>query len=97
MTGAPQIVPDHSACREIFSDCGVLVPVITNVTFDNSMTVGGLISPEGLAEAMNKLYSDKELYNRLAEATVKKFSTPMYDWKVISGQWSDLFKEALAT
>lgn len=95
MTGAPQIVPSHSACAEIFMDCGLLVPIVTNFTFDNSMTVGKLISPSTLAEKMELLYSNRDLYNRLSEKSIAKFSSPMYSWKEISKQWDGLFSEVL--
>lgn len=93
ITGAPQIVPDHSACREIYSDCGLLVPTVTDFTFDNSMTVGKLISPEAMAEKMHLLYTDKALYANLAESSLLKFSDPKYSWEQISETWDKLFLE----
>jgi D-inositol-3-phosphate glycosyltransferase len=96
MTGAPQIVPDHSACREIFSDCGLLVPTITDFTFDNSMTVGRLITPEALAGKMNQIYTDKDLYKELSDKSIEKFSDPRYSWEYIAGQWDKLFTEVLS-
>ena len=95
MTGAPQIVPDHSACAEIFSDCGLLVPAPIRITFDNTMTVGKLITPEGLAEKMNLIYSDKALYNKLSKKSLEKFSDPKYTWVEISKQWDNIFSEVL--
>jgi len=96
ITGAPQIVPNHSACREVFHDCGLLVPVVTNFTFDNSMTIGQLISPEGLAEKMNQIYTDTALYKELSDASIAKFSSLKYSWVEISNQWDKIFTEVLA-
>jgi len=95
ITGAPQIVPDHSACGEVFMDCGILVPTITNFTFDNSMTVGKLILPEDLASKMDMLYKDKNLYKVLSNKSIDKFSDDRYSWEYISKQWDTLFKEEL--
>lgn len=95
MTGAPQIVPDHSACAEIFADCGVLIPTVTSFTFDNSMTVGKLVSPESLAEKMNLLYSDRALYKILSDKSIDKFSKAMYSWKEIAETWKTIFMKAL--
>lgn len=97
MTGAPQIVPDHSACAEVFSDCGLLVNPITDFTFDNSMTTGKLISPEGLAEKMELIYKDKKLYKELSNLSIEKFSKDFYSWKEITKDWKRVFKEALDT
>lgn len=96
MTGAPQIVPNHSACAEIYSDCGLLVPTTTKFMFDNSMTVGKLITPEAMAEKMQLIYSDKKLYKTLSEKSIKKFSDPKYSWKTIAESWDQLFQEVLS-
>jgi glycosyltransferase involved in cell wall biosynthesis len=96
VTGAPQIVPNHSACKELYKDCGLLVPVVTNFTFDNSMTIGKLISPKGLADKMEILYSDKKKYNALSEKSIEKFSDPKYAWSEIAKQWDQLFTECLS-
>ena len=95
MTGAPQIVADHSALTEIYSDCGILVPTVTKFMFDNSMTVGKLITPEALAEKMELIYTDKDLYKELSEKSIKKFSDPMYSWEIISESWDKIFREVL--
>lgn len=95
ITGAPQIVGDHSSCAEIFSDCGLLVPTALDYTFDNSMTEGKLISPEKMAEKMEILYTNKELYKELSRKSVEKFSDPKYSWKFISTQWDSIFKRVL--
>lgn len=93
MTGAPQIVPDHSACAELFIDCGLLVPTVTSFTFDNSMTVGKLVSPQDVADKMDLLYTDKALYNKLSDLSISKFSSDKYSWKEISKLWSIIFTE----
>ena len=95
MAYAAQIVPNHSACAEIFSNCGLLIPTITDITFDNSMTVGELVTPEAAAEKLELLYSDKEERNRLAKLSYDKFNSEEYSWKYIAGIWKQLFLEVL--
>lgn len=95
VTGAPQIVPDHSACAEIFEDCGVLVPTSMDYTLDHTMTEGKLIAPEFMAMKMQEIYDNKELYRELSSKSVEKFSDPKYSWKQIAGDWDKLFKEVL--
>ena len=95
ITGAPQIVPDHSACAEIFNDCGLLVPTITDFTFDNTMSVGKLITPEAMAEKMELLYTNRELYDDLSKKSLAKFQDPMYSWRTIAGTWDRLFSETM--
>jgi len=94
-TGALQIVPDHSACRELFSECGLLIPVTMDYTQDDIMTEGGLVKPEDVAQALETAYTDKVLYKTLALRSYKLFTSPQYSWKNIAGIWHGLFQEAL--
>jgi D-inositol-3-phosphate glycosyltransferase len=91
ITGAPQVVPDHSACGEIFGDCGVLVSPVCDYTFDHTATVGKLVSPEGVAHALDKLYVDKEYYNTISNLATRKFGSAEYQWENVAKQWKDLF------
>jgi glycosyltransferase involved in cell wall biosynthesis len=93
VTGAPQIVPRHSACAELFSDCGILMEPVANITFDNSQTVGKLVSPEEVARALEILYKDKELRRDLAVKSIKKFTSKEFQWTYIASQWADVFRE----
>jgi D-inositol-3-phosphate glycosyltransferase len=95
VTGAPQIVPDHSACRELFSDCGLLVPAPIPFVIENICTTGYLVRAEDLAIAMEKMYRDQELYHKLSIAGYKKFTSEKYSWKNITKQWNDIFVELL--
>jgi Glycosyltransferase len=95
VTGAVQVVPRHSACEELFSDCGLLMETITNFTFDNMETVGRLTTPQELARCLEVLYRDPELRRSLSEKGLKKFSQPFYKWKNISEVWKELFLEVI--
>jgi D-inositol-3-phosphate glycosyltransferase len=95
ITGAPQIVPSHSACAELYSDCGLLVNTPIAWRFDNIMTLGKVVTAEGVAQAMETLYTNKDLYNKLAKKGLEKFSSETYDWKNISERWLELFNKAL--
>lgn len=93
VTGAVQIVPRHSACEEIFHDCGLLMETITHYTFDNSQTVGRLTTPQELARCLEVLYRNSDLRAELSEKSLRKFSQPMYQWKRIAETWKELFIE----
>lgn len=92
VTGAPQIVPDHSACRELFSDCGIVVPTKLPWTFDNTMTVGHIVSAEDVAEAMETLYNNKVVYNSLAEKSIRKFTSTEYRWETVASIWYNIIE-----
>jgi glycosyltransferase involved in cell wall biosynthesis len=93
-TGAPQIVPNHSALGEIYKDCGVLVKKAMPFTLETS-TTGYLVHEKEVAKAMNLLYNNREYYNELSEKTYKKFTSPAYSWQEISKVWYNLFMEVL--
>jgi glycosyltransferase involved in cell wall biosynthesis len=94
VSGAPQIVPDHSALHEIYSDCGMLVPVSTWAPSQDVLTVHGVVRVEDVATALENIYQDKELYNELSRKTLEKFSDEKYSWDyIVKNMWTPLFRE----
>ena len=96
MTGAIQIVPDHSACTELFGDVGILMPTVADYTFDGVMTKGKLVSPEALAEALETVYNDRKAADALAEKAFEKFSSEEYEWETIAERWYKILKSAVS-
>jgi glycosyltransferase involved in cell wall biosynthesis len=95
VTGAPQIVPRHSSCEELFRDCGLLMETVANITFDNSQTVGKLVSPEEVARNLEILYKDADLRESLSKMSLLKFRKKEYQWTYIAQQWAEVFKETV--
>lgn len=95
ITGAPQIVPDHSACKELYRDCGVLLPVSQYLVLDTINTEGGLVRPEEVANALDFLYKNREVTAKLGQLGMEKFSSDSYNWETIAKQWEALFDEVL--
>jgi len=93
--GAPQVVAGHSALKELYSDCGVIVKPKFTWTQDNIMTTGRVVTAVDVAEGLDKIYSDKELYKTLSEKSFEKFNSPEYNWKTIAGTWNELFKSLM--
>lgn len=92
-TQAAQIVPNHSACRELFHDCGSLVSAPVPFCLDNIMTTGYLVSQESLTKRLQELYVDKDKREELALKAYKKFTGDEYNWDIIAEQWMSIFKE----
>lgn len=93
VTEAVQIVPRHSACEELFSDCGLLMETVIDWTFDMSETVGRVTTPEEVARCLEVLYRDRGLREELSSKCRKKFIQPEYEWKNISLRWGEIFRE----
>jgi D-inositol-3-phosphate glycosyltransferase len=90
-TGAPQIVPDHSALTELYQDCGVLIPAKIPFTLDQISTTAKMVTIEDTVNALELLYGNKDLYNKHAELCYTKFNQEKYSWKYIAQQWYELF------
>lgn len=95
VTGAVQLVPSHSACRELFMGCGMLMNTSGDFMFDNSMTVGKLVNSDEVAQKLEYLYRNQEERERLAKLGKEKFSSQEFSWKEIAKQWLSLFDEVL--
>lgn len=93
ITGAPQIVPNHSALTDLYKDCGLLVPADIKFVQDKISTTGRLIRDEDLAEKMQEIYSNKELYSTLSAQGIAKFTSKEFTWEYIAKQWDELFSE----
>ena len=94
-TGAPQVVPNHTACRELFYDCGLLSEVVLYLKETQTMIDRGIVNPESVAENLLKLYEDKELYNKLSKASIKKFTSSKYSWKTVAKEWEKVFEKVI--
>ena len=82
-TGAPQVVANHTSLKELFTDCGLLIDVKEWI-FGRDMSVKhGIVSAEDLANKLNQLYTNKELYNELSQKTLEKFTAKEYSWDYI--------------
>jgi len=91
--GAPQVVGAYSALKELYQDCGLLVPASGVHVIDKIMTTGYLVNPVDVSEKLNELYNNKELYETLSLKSIEKFSQSKYSWENISKIWDKVFKE----
>jgi len=94
-TRAAQIVPRHSAFTELWEDSGMLVEPVASLTMEKILWEGHLVSPEGIAEALERLYQDRALLDELSQAAYRNATRPEYQWPAISRQWDALFCELL--
>lgn len=81
-TGAPQIVPGHGACRELWEGSALLLdaPIPT---------------VEGIAAALEALYRDSDLRHRLSSAAFANATRPDLAWDSIAERWHQLFLSTL--
>jgi glycosyltransferase involved in cell wall biosynthesis len=89
--GAAQIVPDHTACAELWRGRGELIPVARSYVPDFSVLEMGEVSEEGVAGALEALYRDPSRRQALARAAIAAAHDPARSWDAIAGQFERLF------
>jgi D-inositol-3-phosphate glycosyltransferase len=89
--GAAQIVPDHSACRQLWSGRGELIPVARSYVPEFSVLELGEVSTDGVAEALNNLYHNPQRRQQLARAAYENAQNPLYQWDAIARRFDNLF------
>jgi D-inositol-3-phosphate glycosyltransferase len=90
-TGAAQIVPDHSACSELWKGRAELIPTARRYVPEFSVLEMGEVSSAGVAEALEALYRNPERRQRLAESARQAAQNPAYSWNKIAEQFERLF------
>lgn len=95
-TGAVQVVPSHSACKELYEDCGLLIPTYMKLTNHDTLTVSEFVRPEDVATSLETLYKDEKLLKSLSDKCYKKFSSKKYSWEyIVDKYWTPLFAEII--
>ncbi|MFC5050124.1 glycosyltransferase [Rubritalea spongiae] len=89
-TGKPQVVPDHSACSEIWQGAAELVEPIGFRVPNYSPLKMAELSAEGVAAALEVIYQDPEYCHTLGEAGRARMKTPEWQWPAIAEKWRQL-------
>jgi len=90
-TGAAQIVPDHSACAELWRGRAEMIPTAKRYIPEFSVLEFGEVSADGVAQALNNLYSSPRYRQQLSQAALAAAQNPQHSWDVITQQFADLF------
>jgi len=87
--GAAQIVPDHTACAELWRGRGELIAPGRSYVPAFSPLEMGEVSAEGVAQALERLYRDPARCQMLARAA--SADNPSPPWDVVARQFEELF------
>jgi len=95
-TGAPQIVPNHSACAEIFTeDEALFIDIKGEYLQDGINTLALLPSVESASYQINKLYWDRKMVANMGEVCADKFSKYSWSSPMIAGEWLKIFQSPI--
>ncbi len=95
-TGAAQIVPEHSACKELWQGSAELVKPINSVEPLFSPLRLQEVSVRGVGTALEQLYQNREYLKKMSVAAFKNATQPKYQWLAIAERWNTLFQEELS-
>ncbi|AFC30511.1 group 1 glycosyl transferase [Paenibacillus mucilaginosus 3016] len=90
-TGATQIVPNHSACSELWNDVGILIPT------DVDLKGNRVVNKTSLVEQMNLLYHGDKKMAYLSKKAMEYATLPQFHWSSISNKWKELILKTLGT
>jgi glycosyltransferase involved in cell wall biosynthesis len=95
--GAAQIVPDHTACAELWRGRAELIPPAWSYIPEFSPLQLGEVSPQDVARALEALYEDPARRQELARAAGGVAQNPAHSWDAVTRQFDDLIVELAAT
>ncbi|HEX6716391.1 MAG TPA: glycosyltransferase family 4 protein [Pyrinomonadaceae bacterium] len=96
-TGAPQIVPAHSGCEELWRDVETTLPVRTEGEYVGLGMMRQFVGPDDVAAVLERLYSDRGFRAEQAQKGYENARQPAYQWDQIAVQWDELLQRVLAT
>jgi glycosyltransferase involved in cell wall biosynthesis len=94
-TRAAQIVPNHSACKELWVDKAMLIEPKLYLTNERVMTEGGIVSPDDVANAMQILYDNKNLREELAQKSYEYVTSKEFSWDTVSETVDRIIQEVI--
>lgn len=91
-----QIMPRYSALAEWPEGCVRYVPVTSyEVTHNAINTIGGVVDFNGVVEAIEELYTNKELRDDYAEKGYARATEDRFKWDVIAEQFHNVLMETV--
>ena len=96
-TGAAQIVPRHTSLAELWNGAAEFIEPVGTVTYPGNLTEGQVVSAEGVAAALQRVYEDRAYCAELAERGYRNATRPEFNWDVIALRWKALFDDVLAS
>lgn len=91
----PQVVPNHTSCKEIFEGYGRLIRcdhVDVDTNYSREMPCP---SSDHLAAILTELYEDREKREATAELCYLRATEERFNWDTIAHQFNEVFQEVL--
>ena len=93
-TGAPQILPDQAALRELWADSALRLHACPVRTTHSPLEMLEVSADSG-ADALSRLYDDPALYQRMAQAAHRRATAADLEWPRIGRALRRMLRETL--
>ncbi len=94
-TKSAQIVPRHTSLADLWQGAAEFVEPVMKLTYPGNLTEGHIVTPEGVAASLERLYRDEAYRKAMAEAAYRNATRAEFNWQAISARWSVVFNELL--
>jgi glycosyltransferase involved in cell wall biosynthesis len=91
-TGAPQIVPGHSACEELWTTVDTVLPIRSEGEHVGLGMMRKFVDANDIASILEKLYSSKQFRQEQAQKAYANAIQAAYSWDLIAVQWDHLLQ-----
>jgi glycosyltransferase involved in cell wall biosynthesis len=85
-TGAAQVLPRHSSCEGLWTGSAVMLEPSETGRMGLNLQAS-VVSPEVVAEALERLYVDRNYLSEMSRAAFHNATRPEYRWQNIAEQW----------
>ncbi len=89
----PQVVPNHTACADIWHEAGLLTDISTWVVDKDLGVERGLIDVSDAANQLTQLYTNKNLYDEIAESCYALTQRKEYRWESVAAGFNQVIKD----
>jgi glycosyltransferase involved in cell wall biosynthesis len=80
----PQVVPNHTACKDIWEGAAQLMDISTWVVDKDLGVERGLIDVKHAAQLLTELYTNSSIYDEVADACYAVTQRPEYRWESVA-------------
>ncbi len=94
-TGAAQVMTGHGVTRELWQGAAELVDPALSLLEPMTLTEAHIVTPQGVADALERLYQDREYLAQRQTAAYHNAANPAYSWQQIARDWERLFAQTL--
>lgn len=93
--GVPQVVPDHTSCKEIFEGYGELIRcdhVDVDTNYGREMPCP---SSDHLVEILEQLHEVPEICDKIGEKCYQRATDPQFSWDTVASQFGGIFEDVM--